>query len=1363
MGRSIALFCLTAIFFVRVSADAQTTGQVNLQSDPSAAQQLVPQNQIEQLEALASAASSARAVAEKSVVPTSRNEGANQNFNFDVSAKTSEVSAQPTTLNDLRSIGGLSLFFDPLSEQKSRFALNSQSNTLTASYRFPGASDSDDFYSPLPPPANRADKSGAPLPPVPVMIDLPKDVNMFVVKFIWCGSDNAKACGAPPLANYGAPGCPPTPPKGGCVIEVVFLRDLFVPSKPGLATGNLIPAFILSQEQLLVSETLLLELSDNAAPTYTINGFDLKTMSRAYDAQTRVKYPASNSGVITYSLRSGWVSISNFHFERYPADDSCRPYKESDEKRKEVIDAERPGYVHPNLGKDNGIIPFEPKVYDVFTLRQMLATTASQLAGISGFSQANITAAFGNLQGVTTQSSFISAQVTTAGTPAVSSTVARGTSSGNTVGNAGVTCGAGTLLGTDSSGQPTCLPATGATAPGTGSTTGGSNSITSGGTSSNSKTTTSGGLTGTVAPTLTPTLPTAPTNVGVSASDILTEQVELNSQITSLELALQGALSDQYLVKGGKTLGTRQQTTLGFNISLNPPRRYKHAVAEVKVWIFPARQGDEIGVVNLLPAAKTYNVAKITSSQNQFGAGVVIDAINVGASGGKSKNRLYLAKDTDTVAVQYFPDIHMPKAQAGNVQQGVPAAPPVQLDTWSNGAVPIGRSPQEHVFDFGRTVSAWQVVHSSCGDDPSPDLVHGDPQQMDNPRVFGWQFRPVLGANYVQGGIRTVFAQLALPVGLGMQYAPHVFIQTLWRDYDEKKQVVGAVYSGSCSVVEQTTPIEVVSPLKVHTVAVDDMGGGVLKVSAQGEFLAQGFSVLSGQNSVGPTTFDGSNIQFFGNAANLLMTDDLNLVAEDGRLSPIGMQGIDAGNPSACNITRAELRATPRPDGNSMVEATIKSGPRFALEDDGPLKPLFLIGTQVYGLHESPFLETPDRACRSRRWEKGVTCTYHFLASTDVLRAAESFTVRDLAWMQLKKSGKIDFDPSFSSLTLLASNQTPAPDNTAPIALPTPGAKGLAPKLGTKLVETPAKPSAPGLPPVYTLTGADLLQVPERHNLNCVRSYFDCLEVYQGLTRFTLTESSFQVASKTNAVISVVPPTPAPFITLGKTTRKKDGKSISVTQLTINDASGGSTVFFTKDGKSNPDTTLSDKVTTVYSGPFSLNAAVIIKAVAVSPGQVSSGISTTRIVKGSDGQFVAFSTSPAPASKLSYKSYRFVWHPAYGAPVEWDLPIPSATPSAVTASTILNESDSTEVTFSNVQVLPNSAALPITFAFDGTVLPAPIFKYDSVAMTVKILITSAMTAKPGHKELLMNGYTLAPGTSTASAVQIELPFDVTRR
>ena len=63
----------------------------------------------------------------------------------------------------------------------------------------------------------------------------------------------------------------------------------------------------------------------------------------------------------------------------------------------------------------------------------------------------------------------------------------------------------------------------------------------------------------------------------------------------------------------------------------------------------------------------------------------------------------------------------------------------------------------------------------------------------------------------------------------------------------------------------------------------------------------------------------------------------------------------------------------------------------------------------------------------------------------------------------------------------------------------------------------------------------------------------------------------------------------------------------------------------------------------------------------------------------------------------------------------------------------------------------------------GCVLNLPICEYDVTAMTNYLLITSTMTAKPGPKELLLTGYTMAPGSKTPTEVQIEFPFNVTRR
>jgi len=76
--------------------------------------------------------------------------------------------------------------------------------------------------------------------------------------------------------------------------------------------------------------------------------------------------------------------------------------------------------------KANGIMVGKAKLFDVTALRKMLNDTATQLSTISGFNAASITAALGNLQGVTRDTSFLSAQITTTPVPAVTNTVTSG-------------------------------------------------------------------------------------------------------------------------------------------------------------------------------------------------------------------------------------------------------------------------------------------------------------------------------------------------------------------------------------------------------------------------------------------------------------------------------------------------------------------------------------------------------------------------------------------------------------------------------------------------------------------------------------------------------------------------------------------------------------------------------------------------------------------------------------------------------------------------------------------------------------------------------------------------------------------------
>src|ERR1019366_67178 len=51
--------------------------------------------------------------------------------------------------------------------------------------------------------------------------------------------------------------------------------------------------------------------------------------------------------------------------------------------------------------------------------------------------------------------------------------------------------------------------------------------------------------------------------------------------------------------------------------------------------------------------------------------------------------------------------------------------------------------------------------------------------------AFEWQFRPVLGEEFVKAGLKETFVQLALPAKLESNPLVHVHVQTYWRAYDK--------------------------------------------------------------------------------------------------------------------------------------------------------------------------------------------------------------------------------------------------------------------------------------------------------------------------------------------------------------------------------------------------------------------------------------------------------------------------------------------------------------------------------------------------------------------------------------------------
>lgn len=114
---------------------------------------------------------------------------------------------------------------------------------------------------------------------------------------------------------------------------------------------------------------------------------------------------------------------------------------------------------------------------------------------------------------------------------------------------------------------------------------------------------------------------------GIAAADLLNQQVDLTYQIFNLKMLLERSLSDRNF--NGKP---RLQSVIGFQISLNPPQKYRGCAAVVEIGVLPTSGVEPVSLVALMPQEKTYNVAALTTKTNQFGAAVIVKVVQVGFS-----------------------------------------------------------------------------------------------------------------------------------------------------------------------------------------------------------------------------------------------------------------------------------------------------------------------------------------------------------------------------------------------------------------------------------------------------------------------------------------------------------------------------------------------------------------------------------------------------------------------------------------------------------------------------------------------------------------------------------------------------------
>jgi hypothetical protein len=261
---------------------------------------------------------------------------------------------------------------------------------------------------------------------------------------------------------------------------------------------------------------------------------------------------------------------------------------------------------------------------------------------------------------------------------------------------------------------------------------------------------------------------------------------------------------------------------------------------------------------------------------------------------------------------------------------------------------------------------------------------------------------------------------------------------------------------------------------------------------------------------VSPTVFDGKSVELFASAHDVLQAGELSVVDTNGQARPFGV----LSNPELadkCGIKSAAVSAIPFPDGNSRVTLDMTLGSSFDLDSDGDPQPLLLVGSQVYGLQETPYLRLPGLPdCAVTGSEGALRCLYSFVAPTTALRNAQTFIVRDIAWDRFGGGGKIQFAPSFTSLSLSSSIPTPEPVTPKPV------------QQRSKFAATPDPTN------FYAVSGYDLtklnLECPSPADPNTPHVPTNmCLQILIGNNGIRAGDVSFELDGENEATLLVSP------------------------------------------------------------------------------------------------------------------------------------------------------------------------------------------------------------------------------------------------
>jgi hypothetical protein len=559
-------------------------------------------------------------------------------------------------------------------------------------------------------------------------------------------------------------------------------------------------------------------------------------------------------------------------------------------------------------------------VYDDALLQQMLDADRARLMGMQFLDQGKVAGNIGTLQGSSMQQTGFSLNLGGPPLPGVSTVLNSGSTQTTQSQQASGTANSASVTLTTTPGTPVAGPNSTSqlqiTSP-TSSTSGQTNNQTQV-TSPSVQTTYTFAAPTAPTPQAAPTnYYTAPSTFSPSASNILNEEVQLNSEVAGLALMMAGPLSDQVFavpVSDTESIEVRKHhLTVGIPIAITPTTADSGSVAEI-VLKFKANFGkfDSLRdnappdvsptITAILPQDKTYNTATISNKSVNLGGGIVTNVLTAGVNFLWQKQTYYVVQAQDTVAFQLPPD------------------------------------PQH------------------------PDEIS-----------FGWDIRPVLGNATVLPGVRTLFVQLAV-ASLGANVNSLVDYGTVsvsahWKKVDKKTNIIAD---------EEFDPVPVSSLFHLRDYNFDpsisyvedpiDNGDGTVTV-----FVGSRYYPPSTYIRIGSTTFGqgSSNVKFlpkgitFTVPAAMLATQKATLMF-NGTSEPkeIHSNLVNSKNSLQC-LTIADAQAVPESATSSIVTATMafnadtKCTQNLEILQAQKLSTLHLIaviGTKVFGYRDAPIV-----------------------------------------------------------------------------------------------------------------------------------------------------------------------------------------------------------------------------------------------------------------------------------------------------------------------------------------------------------------------------------------------------------------------